>query len=462
MGGSKSQERQGRRLLVTSPIKSNQKEEPELVCSESQRELRESELKYRTLVETLPHAVVMIQDNKIAFANKSAAESLGFAHEEDLIGLDPFEFVAEHEKERLQDYLRRRLSGEPDVPEQYEAALKNLGGHRIAAEIRVKTLSFKGRMAYQLVVTDITGRRQSEMATRLLTDSLEQMDEGIAFFDLDDRLIFCNKAFTSLHGYSAEELIGQHHSTFVATEELLSLAAANEETRRAGQCNGELLHVSKDGKCFSVLFTSTLVRGDSGFPVGMILAVRDASEAQLSERVLMHAKERFSHRFFSLEDELHETLGKLNDSQTQLNEYARRLEQTNEALKLIISEIEERNRERERVVYQNLNANVLTLVDQLRCERLPDSARILLESLEFHLKSLFSPQLANLPLATACLTPQQSRVCDFIRAGLTSKQIADVMGISLATVVVHRANIRKKMGLVDSHDNLATYLRGKF
>ncbi|MEW6141467.1 MAG: helix-turn-helix transcriptional regulator [Thermodesulfobacteriota bacterium] len=155
-------------------------------------------------------------------------------------------------------------------------------------------------------------------------------------------------------------------------------------------------------------------------------------------------------------------LGKLNDSQTQLNEYARRLEQTNEALKLIISEIEERNRERERVVYQNLNTNVLTLVDQLKCERLADSARILLESLEFHLKSLFSPQLANLPLATACLTPQQSRVCDFIRAGLTSKQIADVMGISLATVVVHRANIRKKMGLVDSHDNLATYLRGKF
>jgi DNA-binding NarL/FixJ family response regulator len=193
----------------------------------------------------------------------------------------------------------------------------------------------------------------------------------------------------------------------------------------------------------------------------MILAVRDASEAQLSERVLMHAKERFSRRFFNLEDELHETLGKLNDSQTQLNEYARRLEQTNEALKLIISKIEERNRERERVVYQNLNGNVLTLVDQLKCERLPDSARILLESLEFHLKSLFSPQLANFPLATACLTPQQSRVCDFIRAGLTSKQIADVMGISLATVVVHRANIRKKLGLVDSQDNLATYLRGK-
>jgi PAS domain S-box-containing protein len=460
MDGSKSRNREGRRQFAIREKKTDRSEGRELGCSESQREVRERELKYRALVETLPHAVLMIQDNRIVFANKTAAESLGFGREEELIGLDPFEFVAENDKSRLQDYLRRSLSVGSDVPEHYEALLRSPDGRRIEAEIRVKTLTFKGRKAYQLVVTDITGRRQTEIVTRLLVDSIEQMEEGMAFFCLEGRLVFCNISFAIMHGYTTEELIGQHHSKLVATEELLSLAAANEETLRVGRCSGDLLHVRKDGKSFSVLFTSTLVSGDEGFPLGLILAVRDASEAQLSEKVLALAKESFSHRFCVLEERLRETLGRLNDSQTKLDEYARRLEQTNEALKLVISEIEERNREKENAVYRNLNGNVLTIVDQLKSERLPDSSRILLESLEFNIKSLFTPPAASIPQAES-LTPQQTRVCDFIRAGLTSKQIADVMGISLATVVVHRANIRKKLGLVDSDDNLAAYLRTK-
>jgi PAS domain S-box-containing protein len=461
MDGSKRRNCQDGREFVTGPISSAHAEEPYLGCSVPERELRESELKYRTLVETLPHAVIIIQDNKISFANKTAAEVLALGHEEDLIGVDPLEFTADHEKARMRDYLRRRLSGESGVPEQYEAVLITLSGQRIDAEIRVKTFSYKGRIASQLVVTDITGRRQSEIENRLLMESIEQMDEGIAFFGLDDRLLFSNKSFASLHGYDAEELIGKHHSTLVTKEELLSLAAANEETQRVGQCSGELLHASKNGNSFSADFTSSLVRDYSGSPVGMILTVRDISETQLYERVLSHAKEKFSQRSSGLEKQLRETSGQLSDSQTQLNEYARRLEHTNEALKLVISEIENRNRERERAVYRNLNSNVLTIIDQLKSERLPDSSRILLDSLEFNLKSLFSAPAASLPQPNALLTPQQTRVCDFIRAGLTSKQIADVMGISLATVVVHRANIRKRLGLVDSDDNLATYLRSK-
>ncbi len=82
-----------------------------------------------------------------------------------------------------------------------------------------------------------------------------------------------------------------------------------------------------------------------------------------------------------------------------------------------------------------------------------------LDSLEFNLKSLFSPPPDTARQEAGLLTPQETRLCDLIRAGLTSKEIAEVMGISPATVVVHRANIRKKLGLVGSDDNLATYLR---
>lgn len=449
---------QAGRKFVSGPMSTSHEEEAETRSSAPETELRESELKYRTLVETLPHAVIIIQDSKIAFANKTAADIMGFFHGEVLVGRNPLEFVAESEKERLRDYLQRRLSGQSDVPEQYEAVISTPNGRKLDAEIRVKTFSFKGRIASQLVVTDITGRRQSEIETRLLMESIEQMDDGIALFGLDERLLFSNRSFASLHGYTTEELIGKHHSTFVPTEELLSLAAANEETQRVGKSNVELNHLRTDGKSFPAFCTSTLVRNDLGSPIGMIVAVRDISDTRVSERVMSHSQEKLSRRSNGLEKQLHETSTELSHSQSELTDYAKRLEQSNEALKLIIGEIENQNRERERAVYRNLNSDVLTIIDQLKTERLPDSSRLLLDSLEFNLKSLFSPPIASLPRANALLTPQQTRVCDLIRSGLTSKQIAEVMGISPATVVVHRANIRKRLGLVES-DNLATYLR---
>lgn len=48
-----------------------------------------------------------------------------------------------------------------------------------------------------------------------------------------------------------------------------------------------------------------------------------------------------------------------------------------------------------------------------------------------------------------------------IRSGLSSKQIAKVMGFSSQTVLVHRKNIRKKLNLDGSGQNLASFLRAR-
>ena len=46
-----------------------------------------------------------------------------------------------------------------------------------------------------------------------------------------------------------------------------------------------------------------------------------------------------------------------------------------------------------------------------------------------------------------------------IRQGLSSKEIARLANISYRTVEIHRARIRKKLGLLDPSENLATFLR---
>ena len=161
-------ERSGRRpvgqrieLVIGAP-RGRGDEVTETPYTTPEQEILQSELEYRSLVKTLPHAVTIIQDGRIAFANRAAAEALGFDDDRELVGRDPLEFVAQHERSRVGDFLQRRLSGESGVPEQYETVIRTRDGDQLPAEIRAKTFIFRGRIASQLAATDISDRRKSE------------------------------------------------------------------------------------------------------------------------------------------------------------------------------------------------------------------------------------------------------------------------------------------------------------
>jgi PAS domain S-box-containing protein len=431
------------------------------INSPAEQELQESELKYRTLVESLPHGIMIIEDGKIVFANETMAELLGSNQAEFLIGRDPFEFVADSERDRVRDYSQRRIAREPGVPEHYETVALNFNGNEIPVEVQIKTLDLRDRTASLLVLTDLTERRRSETQLRLLAGALEHMAEGMAVVDPENRLLFVNRYFAVMHGYRQEELIGKHLAILYPPEEFMSLAASNEETLRVGASRGELIHRRKDGAELPVYQASSLLRDGRGSPIGTILAVRDVSEFKAAEQIAVHSLEKSRQQIQSLEDQLRAMAGQLEDSQMEQKDRAKLLEQANDALKVVISEIGNRNRRLEQDVYRKLSTGILPIIDQLKAERSSESARILLDMLEFNLKSLFAEPAKALPLEMMRLTPQETRVCELLHSGLTSKQIADAMSISSATVAFHRGSIRKKLGLVGSDKSLITYLKTK-
>jgi len=55
------------------------------------------------------------------------------------------------------------------------------------------------------------------------------------------------------------------------------------------------------------------------------------------------------------------------------------------------------------------------------------------------------------------ITPRELQVGNFVKEGRTSKEIADILNTTERTVVAHRVNLRKKLGL-DKKSNLRTYL----
>jgi len=130
---------------------------------------------------------------------------------------------------------------------------------------------------------NIVGRREAQKRLRLLSSAVEQSTEGIAVVDLGGNLLFLNEAFAAMHGYALEELQDKHLSTFHTPEQMPAVDSANLKTRETGQFNGEIWHVRRDGTAFPALMHNSLLRDESGDPVGMIGTARDITDLKQVE-----------------------------------------------------------------------------------------------------------------------------------------------------------------------------------
>lgn len=318
-----------------------------------------------------------------------------------------------------------------------------------AAHIRDQTGDVVGMV---LVFRDVTERRESEERLRLLSEAVEQTTEGIAVSDVQGNLLFLNQAFAAMHGYPSEELNGAHLSAFHGEEQMPDVDAANAELLETGEFSGEIWHRRRDGSVFPGLMHNSILRDRDGKPVGMIGTLRDITDLKQTEEAL-----RQSH--VKLEAKVKERTTDLENSRRELKKYSESLEKTNEALKIIIEGIEEQRREVEKRISHNVNLTVKPIIDQLKSQDLPETIRFLLQSLEFNLSNIFSSFGLRLMKKGLRLTPKEVRICEMIRSGLTSKQMGRIMSISPQTVLVHRKNIRKKLGLAKTKQNLASYLK---
>lgn len=145
----------------------------------TEQALRESEARYRLLVDTSPYAIGIYQDQKIVFANRAAAQLLGADAPEALLGAMIEQIVAPEELEPALLRVRRLLQGETSLYPAQNVYLR-LDGTRVPVEIVAVPFSYGARPAVQVLVQDITERvrRQRELeAQAMLAQALSEAIE---------------------------------------------------------------------------------------------------------------------------------------------------------------------------------------------------------------------------------------------------------------------------------------------
>ena len=169
--------------------------------------LRTNETKYRTMIERVNDAILVLQDGKVVYRNPALENLLQHSPEDTLAaaGRSLFDFVAPEDRARMREYYRRRQKGE-QVPEQYEVTLVSLKGHRVMVEVKSSGIELAGRPASLVVARDITARKEAEM--RLAQTNAELRHE-IAERQLTEAALRRAK--------EAAEVAAQAKSTFLAT-----------------------------------------------------------------------------------------------------------------------------------------------------------------------------------------------------------------------------------------------------
>ena len=148
----------------------------------------------------------------------------------------------------------------------------------------------------------------------------------------------------------------------------------------------------------------------------------------------------------------------LRESQEDLKEQKQSLEEANVALKVLLKQREQDKEELEKRFLTNVKGLVLPYVEKLKGVRLKPQTQTLVEIIDTHLQDIITPLMQNLTNANILLTPQEMQVATLVKDGKTSKEIAEILFVSEATVNFHRKNLRNKFGLTNKQTNLRAYL----
>ena len=172
----------------------------------AEESLRESEDRYRRLVELSPDAIYVQSDGRFVFMNRAAARLLGRADPSDLLGTPVMEHIHEEDREGHEKRIRS-VADDQAVPSLLHVRYLRLGGAVVDAEAAAAPFAFQGKNAVLVIARDITERKGLEEMVRNYERELH--DAELAMVSLESRVEERERHLIAadLHDYVGQNLV---------------------------------------------------------------------------------------------------------------------------------------------------------------------------------------------------------------------------------------------------------------
>ncbi len=226
--------------------------------------LRDSNERFRTLVEWTPEASVVHRNGHVVYANPAALRMFGAATPEELLGRPILAMIhPDCQAEQLERV--RRISAGIAIAPMVETRLIKLDGSIIDAVVQGTSIDFDGESAVYAVIRDVTERKAAEAQLRKLSLAVEQSTQSILITDCEGRIEYVNQAFERITGYHSADALGRNPS-FLGTssdpEEHVSGVWATLHSGKTWQ--GELSNRRRDGSDYPALLLAIPLRQPDG------------------------------------------------------------------------------------------------------------------------------------------------------------------------------------------------------
>jgi PAS domain S-box-containing protein len=288
--------------------------------------LRESEERFRAIVETTPECVKLVAaDGTLLHMNSSGLAILGASSAGSVIGGSVYDLVAPEFREAFRSFNEMVCSGERG---SLEFDIITLKGDRRHMDTRAAPLRRPDGTVAQLAITrDVTERKGTEQAIWLLGAIVDSSDDAIISKDLNGVIMSWNRSAELLFGYTAEEAVGKPVTLIIPPDRLDEEPGILSRLKRGERVNHfETVRRRKDGTLLDISLTISPVRDAQGKIIGASKIARDISERRRAEKAIqalnaqltaelsaMTRLQKLSTRLV-LEGDLTESLGEIVDA----------------------------------------------------------------------------------------------------------------------------------------------------
>jgi diguanylate cyclase (GGDEF)-like protein/PAS domain S-box-containing protein len=248
---------------------------------EQERIVRTSEERYRALIENSPLCVHEIDlEGRFLSMNQAGLKMLGQDDDSKVCGIPFQSVVSQQDGGRINALFQQALDGTPanfefttagETPLTFKSCfipIKDGGG---------KVMKLMG------LTEDISERKQAERQLRVAASAFESQ-EGMLITDANNDILRVNKAFTTITGYTAEEVIGKNPGMLSSgRQDKQFYAAMWQSLSELGNWDGEIWNRRKNGEVYPEHLIISVVKDLDGNITNYVASLADITQRKKAE-----------------------------------------------------------------------------------------------------------------------------------------------------------------------------------